>query len=48
MPRACVVNGDEVHTVAMTVLDNPITSLSPTKMLAVADAVRFALDMECE
>ena len=48
MPRSCVVNCDEVHTVALSVIDNRITALSPQKMGAVADAVRFALDMESD
>lgn len=47
MARRSVVNGDEVHTVPMTRLDNYATRLSPAKMTAVADAVRFALDMDC-
>lgn len=48
MARACVVNCDEVHTVALSLIDNPITALSTEKMEAVASAVRFALDVECE
>jgi mRNA interferase MazF len=48
MPRPCVVNCDEVHTVPIDRVDNRITTLSPEKMDAVADAVRFALDMECD
>ena len=48
MPRPCVVNCDEVHTVALSLIDNRITGLGATKMQAVADALRFALDVECD
>lgn len=48
MPRSCVVNCDDVHTVAISLLDNQVTALSPSKMLALADALRFALDVECD
>ena len=47
MPRRCAVNCDDVQTVAMELLDNRITHLSAAKMESVADAVRFALDVEC-
>ena len=47
MRRRCVVNGDEVHTIPITMLDNYETKLSLAKMDAVADAIRYALDMEC-
>jgi mRNA interferase MazF len=48
MPRACAVNCDEVHTVALSLIANRITAVSAAKMQAVADAIRFALDVECE
>jgi mRNA-degrading endonuclease toxin of MazEF toxin-antitoxin module len=48
MPRPCVVNGDEVHTIPMIWIDNQITILTAERMKAVVDAVRYALDMECE
>ena len=48
MPRPCVVNCDDVHTIALSLVDNQITALSAAKMQAVATAVRFALDVECE
>jgi len=48
MPRPCVVNCDEVHTIALPLIDNRIMALSAEKMEAVASAVRFALDVECE
>lgn len=48
MPRPCVVNCDEVHTVALALIGNRITALSAEKLEAVASAVRYALDVECE
>jgi len=48
MPRPSVVNCDEVHTVPLSAIANRITGLTPDTMNAVANAVRFALDMECE
>jgi len=48
MPHLCVVNCDEVHTVAISLLDNQVTALSAPKMQEVANAVRFALDVECD
>jgi mRNA interferase MazF len=48
LPRPCVVNCDELHTIAITLIDNQIGALSEAKMQAVAEAVRFALDIECE
>ena len=48
MPRPCVVNCDEIHTVPVSILDNPVTGLTQAKMQAVAAAVRFALDVECD
>ena len=48
MPRRCVVNCDEVHTVSTSVLDNRLTTLDDRKMEAVADAIRFALGVECD
>lgn len=48
MGRQCVVNADEIHTLPISMVDNYQAKLSPEKMQAVADAVRFALDVECE
>ena len=48
MPRLCVVNCDEVHTVSMSFIGDRITTLSAAKMQAIANAVRFALDVECD
>ena len=48
MPRSCVVNCDEVHTVSLSRFGNRITALGADKMHAVADAVRFALDVRCD
>jgi mRNA-degrading endonuclease toxin of MazEF toxin-antitoxin module len=43
-----VINCDELHTVAISLIDNQIATLGADKMHAVAGAVRFALDVECE
>ena len=48
MRRACAVNCDEIHTVPLADIDDRITALSAEKMQAVADAVRFALDVRCD
>jgi mRNA-degrading endonuclease toxin of MazEF toxin-antitoxin module len=47
MPRPCAINCDEIHTIAISLVDNQIAALGADKMQAVADAVRFALDVEC-
>jgi len=46
MPRDCAVNCDHLQTVSKSKIGNLITSLPSTKMLAVARAIRFALDIE--
>jgi mRNA interferase MazF len=43
LPRACVANADNLVTVLQTRLLRPIARLSPEKLRAVEDAVRFAL-----
>lgn len=48
LPWPCVVTCDELHTVALSLIDNQITVLSAEKMHMVAAAIRFALDVECE
>ena len=48
MPRVCVVNCDDLHTLSLSLLSDRVTSLSPEKMRAVAAAVRFALDLDAE
>lgn len=48
MSRECVVNCDELHTIALSRLTNRVTILNREKMLAVARAARFALDLENE
>jgi mRNA interferase MazF len=45
MPQACAVNCDHLQTVAKGKIGPLITSLSRTKMLEVARAIRFALDI---
>ena len=46
LPRLSVVNVDDITTVRKRVLARPITTLSAAKMAAVAEAVKFALDLE--
>src|SRR3990172_13236764 len=46
MPRTCVVNCDELHTVARSVLTDRLTGLSGEKIVAVGAAVRFAVVLE--
>jgi mRNA interferase MazF len=43
LPRACVANADNVLTVSKSRLDQRIGRLSPAKLHAVEDALRFAL-----
>jgi mRNA interferase MazF len=43
LPRACVANADNISTVLKTHLLRRIGRLSPEKLRAVEDAVRFAL-----
>src|SRR5438094_3097745 len=45
MPVPCVVNLDDVMTVAKTRLLDRITILSNEKMESVAEAIAFALDL---
>ena len=45
LPRLCVVNLDDLATIPKALLDERITSLSDDKLRAVANAVRFALDL---
>ena len=46
LPRLSVVNVDDITTVRKRVLARPIATLSAAKMAAVAEAVKFALDLE--
>jgi mRNA interferase MazF len=46
MPQKCVANLDDILTMPKTRLAEPITTLSPQKMNAVARAVIFALDLK--
>lgn len=43
LPRPCVANADNITTVVMTRLLRRVGRLSPEKLRAVEDAVRFAL-----
>jgi mRNA-degrading endonuclease toxin of MazEF toxin-antitoxin module len=43
LPRSCVANADKLITVVKTHLLRRIGRLSPEKLQAVEDAVRFAL-----
>jgi mRNA-degrading endonuclease toxin of MazEF toxin-antitoxin module len=45
LPRACVANADNIATVLKTHLLRRIGRLSPEKLRAVEDAVRFALSL---
>jgi len=43
LPKVCVVNLDTIATVPKRVLSRRIAALSPQKLLAVEEALRFAL-----
>lgn len=45
MPAKCVVNLDDILTIPKFRLTEPITTLLPEKMLAVSQAIIFALDL---
>lgn len=45
MPSRCVVNLDDIVTISKARLTEQITTLSSEKMVAVARAVVFALDL---
>jgi len=45
MPTSCVVNLDDILTIPKSRLAERIATLSPGKMIAVARAVVFALDL---
>ena len=46
MPRDCVVNLDEINTVANSRIIDKITDLSAEKMVAVKRAAMYALDLD--
>jgi mRNA interferase MazF len=46
MPQQCVVNLDDILTIPKARLAERITVLSPQKMIVVARAVIFALDLK--
>jgi mRNA-degrading endonuclease toxin of MazEF toxin-antitoxin module len=41
----CVVNLDDIITIALSDLQEQMTELSPIKMAAVREAIIFALDL---
>jgi mRNA interferase MazF len=45
LPAACAVNLDDILTIPKTFLRDRITKLSDEKLLAVAAAISFALDL---
>jgi mRNA-degrading endonuclease toxin of MazEF toxin-antitoxin module len=46
MPQQCVINLDDILTIPKARLAERITTLSPRKMIVVARAVIFALDLK--
>jgi len=46
LPEECVVNADNILTIPKVSLSGPITLLSAEKMAQVAQAVKFALDLD--
>jgi len=45
MPRDCVINCDQLHTVSKRKIGALITTLSASKMPELAKALKFALDI---
>lgn len=46
LPQKCVINLDEIVTIPKNILTERITMLTHGKMAAVAEAIRFALDLK--
>jgi mRNA interferase MazF len=46
MPRPCVINCDSLATIPKARLRSKITTLSPTKLRKLNQAIRFALGLE--
>lgn len=46
VPKACVVNLDEVHTIPKAVLEDRVCGLGEVKMFEVDRALRFALGLD--
>ena len=46
LPHLSAVNLDDITTVRKSQLGRPITTLSDDKMVAVAQAIKFALDLD--
>ena len=47
VPARCVANLDDVTTLPRSLLEAPITTLSPQRMREVDRALHFALDLSC-
>ncbi|HUF78432.1 MAG TPA: type II toxin-antitoxin system PemK/MazF family toxin [Thermoanaerobaculia bacterium] len=48
LPKACAANLDSVVTIPKATLERRIATLSPEKLKAAAEALRFALDLRRE
>jgi mRNA-degrading endonuclease toxin of MazEF toxin-antitoxin module len=48
MPEKCVINLDDIMTIPKSLLSERITTLPRTKMVLVAKAILFALELERE
>ena len=46
LPQKCVINLDEIVTIPKNILTECITKLPAVKIAAVAEAIRFALDLK--
>jgi mRNA interferase MazF len=46
LSQKCVINLDEIITIPKNILTECITKLPTVKMTAVAEAIRFALDLK--
>ncbi len=47
LPQPCLVNLDNINTIRLDWLRGLIAPLTRTKLLAVKEATRFALDLSC-
>ena len=45
LPKKCVVNLDSIITIPKNLLESYITTLSPEKIEAINEAIKFALDL---
>ena len=46
MPKSCVINCDVIFTVPKNLFRSRITTLSPTKLAEVEQALKFALELK--